>query len=106
MGLFPLIVKKKLIHEVAQVLTSNTPYQIDPTTPLTSPSHVNWAMEVLAQGFNLPIEEHVIINEALVVYSAWLLKIDQRPIAIQKLAGSETEQVFVQVRLDPNYRIF
>lgn len=80
------------------MLASSAPYQIDPTTPLTSPSHVKWAMEIIGQGFNLPIEEHSIILQAMGVYSAWILKADSRPVAIQGLGiDSDILQDFFQV---------
>ncbi|KAJ3222057.1 hypothetical protein HK099_002758 [Clydaea vesicula] len=97
LNLFPLVVKKKLIHEVTQVLSINTLYlKVDPTLPLSHPSHVTWAFEVIGQGFTLPVEDHETISEALTVYSMWLLKSDKRPIAIQQLEGSPVEQNFFQ----------
>jgi hypothetical protein len=101
--LFPPSVKKKLVNEVTTVLSAgniNQVLHLEPTTTLTSPSHVKWAMEVIGQGFNLPIEEHVIILQSMGVYSTWMLKAESRPVAIQGLGvDSEILQSFFQVSL-------
>ncbi|RKO93932.1 hypothetical protein BDK51DRAFT_11033, partial [Blyttiomyces helicus] len=93
---FPLLVRKKMIHEVTQCLLPNSTQVPDPPILLTSPAHVRWAMEVVGQGFALPIEESSIIQAAVTVYSGWLLEPATRPVAIQELRGTEVEQKFWQ----------
>ncbi|KND00537.1 uncharacterized protein SPPG_09225 [Spizellomyces punctatus DAOM BR117] len=93
---FPLGVKKKLIHEVTQCLLPNSPLLPDPSSLLTSPAHVRWAMEVIGQGFALPIEDVGIIHQTIAVYSNWLLDPSTLPSAIQERKGSDVEQKFWQ----------
>ena len=91
---FPLAVKKKLIWEVVQCLTSSTssaspqssivdpPPQPQMPQLLTSASHVQWAMEMIGAGFALPIDDISnisIVAECISVYSAWLLEPNKRP---------------------------
>ena len=88
-GFFPLAVKRRLVQDVTQVISTSSAL-------LTSPSHVNWAMQVLGQSFSLPVEDHVIIKETLNVYSIWLLKPDARPTAIQETKDDQIYQLFIQ----------
>ncbi|KAI8881367.1 hypothetical protein K501DRAFT_295902 [Backusella circina FSU 941] len=47
---------------------------------LRSPAHIKWYMEVLGQGFNLPLEDMNITSDDVDMYSNWLFK--QRPQVI------------------------
>ncbi|KAI8809231.1 hypothetical protein BJ742DRAFT_677009, partial [Cladochytrium replicatum] len=93
---FPLAVKRRLIQEVTQCLLPNTTLVPDPTVLLTSPAHVTWAMEVVGQGFALPIEDTQTIKDCITLYQAWLVDVIPRPLAIRELRGTEVEQQFVQ----------
>ncbi|KAI9347302.1 hypothetical protein BDR26DRAFT_855004 [Obelidium mucronatum] len=69
----PLIVRKKMIWEAVQCLTQRS-VTLNYTHTLTSFTHVKWYMELLGHGFNLPIEDVVIVNECINVYKTWLLE--------------------------------
>ncbi|KAI8996097.1 hypothetical protein BC832DRAFT_567895 [Gaertneriomyces semiglobifer] len=72
LGFFPLPIKKTLIKEVTQCLLPGNAYVSDPASMLSSPAHVKWAMEVVGQGFALPIEDHGIMRMTTEVYEVWL----------------------------------
>ncbi|KAI9093828.1 hypothetical protein DFS34DRAFT_665968 [Phlyctochytrium arcticum] len=99
---FPLGVKKKLIFEVTQYLltppNSHPPVTTspDPAHLLTSPAHVRWMMEVVGQGFSLPIEDVGIIQMTVAVYANWLLEPACLPVAVKDLRGEPFEQTFWQ----------
>lgn len=93
-----------LMSSIAAASTgSNVPYTISAMTPtsetglgaLTTQYHVRWTMEVLAQAFNLPLEDISIISNAASVYIQWLVEPSKRPLAISK-ADEETQQKFIQ----------
>ena len=56
---FPLAVRKTFIGEVTAVLLANEDRQL-----LSSPAHVRWCLEVVGQGFALPIEDQRLISYA------------------------------------------
>ena len=66
---FPYSVQRTLISEVTNFLVSNADHAF-----LSSQSHVLWAMEVIGQGFRLPIEDVEIINLSIEIYRQWLLE--------------------------------
>ncbi|KAI8812608.1 hypothetical protein BJ742DRAFT_26514 [Cladochytrium replicatum] len=53
-------------------------------------------MEVVGQGFALPIEDTQTIKDCNTLYQAWLVDVIPRPVAIRELRGTEVEQQFVQ----------
>ncbi|KAI1316622.1 hypothetical protein EDD11_009657 [Mortierella claussenii] len=53
-------------------------------------------MEVLGQGFALPLEELSIAQETTQLYSQWLFEPQMRPLAFRQAAGSEDEQALYQ----------
>ncbi|KAJ3279723.1 hypothetical protein HK104_001216, partial [Borealophlyctis nickersoniae] len=63
---------------------------------LTSFAHVLWAMEVVGQGFALPIEDVGVISASIRVYEAWLLDPAAKPVAMRDLKGTQSEQKFWQ----------
>lgn len=91
---FPLSVRKTLITEVTSTLLSTSDLSL-----LSSLAHMKWAMEVLGQGFALPLEELSIAQETTQLYSQWLFEPQLRPLAFREAAGTADEQVLYQVYL-------
>lgn len=89
---FPLSVRKTLITEVTSTLLSTSDLSL-----LSSLAHMKWAMEVLGQGFALPLEELSIAQETTQLYSQWLFEPQLRPLAFREAAGTADEQVLYQV---------
>ncbi|KAF9109351.1 hypothetical protein BGX27_007698 [Mortierella sp. AM989] len=59
-------------------------------------AHMKWAMEVLGQGFALPLEELPIAQETTQLYSQWLFEPQMRPLAFRLVAGTADEQLLYQ----------
>lgn len=93
---FPLQVRKTLITEVASTLLVSSDL-----TLLSSMAHMRWAMEVLGQGFALPLEELSIAQETTQLYSQWLFEPQMRPMAFHQAVGTEDEQLLYQVSRKP-----
>jgi hypothetical protein len=69
----------------------------NPSSYLTSETHVLFVMELIGQGFNLPLYQLSIIELSVLVYSGWLLDPPKRPTAIQACTSdSEIFQSFIQ----------
>ncbi|KAJ3009267.1 hypothetical protein HKX48_008074 [Thoreauomyces humboldtii] len=100
---FPLGVQRTLVTQVTQCLlptaSSATSNQL-----LTSPAHVRWAMEIVGQGFALPIDEAPVIWQAVEVYDSWLH--DHRPVGIREVEGTDVEQRFWQTIFEQFSLIF
>ncbi|KAF9102141.1 hypothetical protein BGX29_004915 [Mortierella sp. GBA35] len=88
---FPLHVKKTMITEVTSTLLVSSDL-----TLLSSMAHMRWAMEVLGQGFALPLEELSIAQETTQLYSQWLFEPQMRPLAFRQAAGTADEQLLYQ----------
>ncbi|KAH6589779.1 hypothetical protein BASA61_005506 [Batrachochytrium salamandrivorans] len=94
---FPLSVKRKLISEITQCLLPRTSPMGDPGANLSSAAHVNWMMEVVGQGFSLPIDDVIVIQDSINVYHSWLLEKTTRPAIIQQHGdSSDLAQHFFQ----------
>ncbi|KAF9574487.1 hypothetical protein EC968_006292 [Mortierella alpina] len=91
---FPLQVRKTLITEVTSTLLVTSDLSL-----LHSMAHMKWAMEVLGQGFALPLEELSIAQETTQLYSQWLFEPQVRPLAFRMAAGTVDEQLLYQARL-------
>ncbi|KAF9582106.1 hypothetical protein BGW38_000639 [Lunasporangiospora selenospora] len=59
-------------------------------------AHMRWAMEVLGQGFALPLEELSIAQETTQLYSQWLFEPQMRPQAFREATGTADEQALYQ----------
>ncbi|KAF9169044.1 hypothetical protein BGX20_010876 [Mortierella sp. AD010] len=59
-------------------------------------AHMRWVMEVLGQGFALPLEELSIAQETTQLYSQWLFEPQLRPLAFRLAAGTADEQLLYQ----------
>ncbi|KAF9932457.1 hypothetical protein FBU30_008160 [Linnemannia zychae] len=88
---FPLQVKKTMITEVTSTLLVTSDL-----TLLSSMAHMKWAMEVLGQGFALPLEELSITQETTQLYSQWLFEPQMRPLAFRQATGTADEQLLYQ----------
>lgn len=62
-------------------------------------AHMKWAMEVLGQGFALPLEELSIAQETTQLYSQWLFEPQVRPLAFRMATGTADEQLLYQVKM-------
>ncbi|KAG0000864.1 hypothetical protein BGZ79_005377 [Entomortierella chlamydospora] len=60
-------------------------------------AHMRWVMEVLGQGFALPLEELSIAQETTQLYSQWLFEPQLRPLAFRLAAGTADEQLLYQL---------
>ncbi|KAJ3248449.1 hypothetical protein HDU78_000611 [Chytriomyces hyalinus] len=94
----PLAVRRKLIWEVVQCLSSRTSIlAVPPAQVLSSTRHVEWMMELLGAGFALPIEDVAIVGECVAVYRVWLLDNPELiPSALRAAIGQAYEQRFLQ----------
>ncbi|KAF9432411.1 hypothetical protein BGZ76_010844 [Entomortierella beljakovae] len=59
-------------------------------------AHMRWVMEVLGQGFALPLEELSIAQETTQLYSQWLFEPPLRPLAFRLASGTADEQLLYQ----------
>ncbi|KAI8096897.1 uncharacterized protein BX664DRAFT_275281 [Halteromyces radiatus] len=90
----PLPIRRILISEITSFLIpSNTKYSADPSI-FSSPAHVKWYMEVIGQGFALPLEDMNITNDSITIYSQWLLEPNLRPAAV---VTQDLDQEFFQI---------
>lgn len=76
---FPLSVKRVVVSAVVRHFHSQ--YQ-EAIAQLTTENHVEWMMEVIGQSFQLPIEDHEVINMAIDIYQKWIFNKDERPAPV------------------------
>ncbi|KAJ2994868.1 hypothetical protein HDV02_001280 [Globomyces sp. JEL0801] len=96
LSLFPIDVKTTIISKMNGYLIQST--NPEPASILTSPAHVKFVMEIVGQGFDLPIEHIKIIQNSVKVYSTWLLEPSKRPMIVSNSdKDSEVFQSFIQV---------
>jgi hypothetical protein len=94
-GKFPLDVRCMLISQMSKYMVTIT--EINPSSLLTSETHVIFTMELVGQGFNLPLHQLSIIELSVSVYSGWLSDPSKRPFAIQNVPPeSDVFQHFIQ----------
>jgi len=82
---FPVSTRKILAKETATHLLKE---QTDPNI-LVSPNHIHVTMEILGQGFGLPMEESATMDDVTEVYRRWILVKTKRPAAFD-----QEEQIF------------
>ncbi|KAF2078200.1 hypothetical protein CYY_000490 [Polysphondylium violaceum] len=78
---FPLGVKKILVQQIVTYLLDNPNGN---SYILSTRDHVLWVMEIIEQGFLLPIEDHVIISQCIDLYKKWLFDAKHRPLPIHE----------------------
>ena len=92
---FPLDAKIIMIKATNEHLLSNI--QASSST-LLSQAHVSWVMELIGQGFTLPITSGEIIQGSTRIYSEWLNDPSMRPaVIINNGIESPMLQQFFQV---------
>ncbi|CAO3613291.1 unnamed protein product [Cunninghamella blakesleeana] len=90
----PLPIRRTLISEITTYLQpANIKHPPDPTI-FSSPANVKWYMEVIGQGFTLPLEDMYITNDDISIYSQWLLEPAMRPAIV---SAESLEQEFFQI---------
>lgn len=83
-----------LISEITGYLHPNSGKQGADPSIFSSPAHVKWYMEVIGQGFNLPLEDMAITNDDVDIYARWLFEQNVRPSAVVR---EGLEQEFYQI---------
>lgn len=63
---FPYAVRRTVVAAVVERLESFNPQ-------ISTPAHVKWLMEVIAQGFTLNMEDLPVIERCVTIYTKWLL---------------------------------
>lgn len=88
---FPLSVKRVVVSSVVRYF--HTQYQ-HAVSQLTTESHVLWVMEVIGQSFQLPIEDHEVINMAIDLYHKWLFVEADRPEPVKANLQYFIQEIF------------
>jgi hypothetical protein len=83
-----------LISEITGYLHPASGKQPPDPSIFASPAHVKWFMEVIGQGFNLPLEDMAITNDDIDIYARWLFEQNVRPLAVIE---EGLEQEFYQI---------
>lgn len=95
LGSLPLSIRRVLISEITGYLSPPSPGKQGPDPSIfASPAHVKWFMEVIGQGFNLPLEDMNITDDDVDIYSRWLFEQELRPAAV---VNEGLEQEFYQI---------
>lgn len=94
LGALPLSIRRLLISEITSYFHPSSGKPPPDPSIFTSPAHVKWFMEVLGQGFNLPLEDMAITNDDIDIYARWLFEQNTRPAAVVK---DGLEQEFFQI---------
>jgi hypothetical protein len=94
LGHFPLDVKCIMISQTNKFMLSKV--EPLPCSLLTSTAHVEFTMEIVGQGLNLPLFNMPIIKDSIGVYTEWLLDPISRPPIFKELA-LDSDQKFIQV---------
>ncbi|KAG0179411.1 phosphatidylinositol-3,5-bisphosphate 5-phosphatase [Apophysomyces sp. BC1021] len=85
---------RTLISEITSYLhPASGKHPPDPSI-FASPAHVKWFMEVVGQGFSLPLEDMHITNDDVSIYAQWLFEPNMRPAAV---VNDGLEQEFYQI---------
>ncbi|CEP06859.1 hypothetical protein [Parasitella parasitica] len=95
LGSLPLSIRRVLISEITGYLHPTSLGKLPPDPSIfSSPAHVKWFMEVIGQGFNLPLEDMAITNDDVDIYARWLFEHNLRPLAVIE---EGLEQEFYQI---------
>lgn len=90
MKLFPLAVKRTLVKAVVDDLNKREQSRGSSPVVIITPTHANWVMECVGQGFGLPYSDAPIISSVLMLYKTWLFQ-NRPPGMLQE------EQYFLRV---------
>ncbi|KAI8341566.1 hypothetical protein BD560DRAFT_412168 [Blakeslea trispora] len=94
LGSLPLSIRRVLISEITSYLHPPPGKQPPDPSVFSSPAHIKWFMEVIGQGFNLPLEDMSITSDDVDIYSRWLFEAQARPVAVM---NENLEQEFYQI---------
>ena len=94
LNVLPVSTRRTLISEITSYLHPSAGKSAPHPSIFSSPAHVKWFMEVIGQGFNLPLEDMAITTEDINIYAQWLFEANQRPIAVSR---EGLEQEFFQI---------
>ncbi|KAG2228010.1 hypothetical protein INT45_012034 [Circinella minor] len=94
LGLLPLSIRRALISEITNYLQPGPGKHLPDPNIFASPAHVKWFMEVLGQGFSLPLEDMDITSNDVSIYAQWLFEPHLRPAAV---VNEGLEQEFYQI---------
>ncbi|KAI8379977.1 hypothetical protein EDC96DRAFT_434420, partial [Choanephora cucurbitarum] len=94
LGSLPLSIRRVLISEITTYLHPPSGKQPPDPSIFSSPAHIKWFMEVIGQGFNLPLEDMSITSDDVDIYSRWLFETQARPAAVTQ---EGLEQDFYQI---------
>ncbi|RUP51239.1 hypothetical protein BC936DRAFT_149276 [Jimgerdemannia flammicorona] len=94
LAILPLATRKTLISEITTYLHPPHGQPGPEPTLFSSPAHVKWFMEVLGQGFVLPLEDMHITTDDISIYSQWLFEPSHRPVAVRR---ENLDQEFFQI---------
>ncbi|KAM3589848.1 hypothetical protein VKS41_000701 [Umbelopsis sp. WA50703] len=94
LNVLPVSTRRTLIAEITSYLHPAAGKPAPPPSIFSSPAHVKWFMEVIGQGFNLPLEDMAITSEDINIYAQWLFEANQRPTAVSR---EGLEQEFFQI---------
>ncbi|KAI8143751.1 hypothetical protein BJV82DRAFT_609285 [Fennellomyces sp. T-0311] len=94
LGSLPLSIRRALISEITNYLQPAPGKHAPDPSIFASPAHVKWFMEVLGQGFSLPLEDMEITSNDVSIYAQWLFEPHMRPAAV---VNDGLEQEFFQI---------
>ncbi|KAI9496808.1 hypothetical protein BDB00DRAFT_869033 [Zychaea mexicana] len=94
LGSLPLSIRRALISEITNYLQPIPGKHVPDPSIFASPAHVKWFMEVLGQGFSLPLEDMEITSNDVSIYAQWLFEPHMRPSAV---VSEGLEQEFYQI---------
>ncbi|KAI8985276.1 hypothetical protein BDB01DRAFT_789543 [Pilobolus umbonatus] len=94
LGSLPLQIRRTLIAEITGYLQPSAGKPPPDPIVFVSPAHVKWFMEVVGQGFNLPLEDMNITEDDIDIYARWLFEQNTRPVAVNT---GGLEQEFYQI---------
>ena len=87
-------IRRALISEITNYLQPGPGKHLPDPNIFASPAHVKWFMEVLGQGFSLPLEDMDITSNDVSIYAQWLFEPHLRPAAV---VNEGLEQEFYQI---------
>ncbi|KAI9254631.1 hypothetical protein BDA99DRAFT_574375 [Phascolomyces articulosus] len=94
LGSLPLSIRRALISEITNYLQPGPGKHAPDPNIFASPAHVKWFMEVLGQGFSLPLEDMDITSNDVSIYAQWLFEPHLRPASV---VNEGLEQEFYQI---------
>ncbi|XP_077531546.1 ral GTPase-activating protein subunit beta isoform X2 [Haemaphysalis longicornis] len=92
-----------VLHSLASNLGISTP-KCEPST-LVSDIEVNWCMEVICFGLQLPLSEHEAIRDCVHVYCEWMQALTQPKVCVPRPVQEDANQ-YVRRMLRHLYNLF